>query len=404
MRKNAVNRELYPVAGGICAPKGFKAGGIACGIKEDGGRDLALILADRRCPVACVYTACGRQGNPITLTKKHVQSGYGRAIIANGGTANVFLPDGERLAREVCSLVSKYCNVLREEVAIASTGYVGKPLFLAPFERGIKRLSELLDADEGGGLAVAEALNNPHSQAVQLSFSFDLGDYRCKIGVIYKTSLCVSPDMATTLVFLTTDVNITPEMLQKALRTETKSTLNALRMGGGVSPNDMVCIMANGSVGNSLIDCVDSEYQKFTFALGETLKRVCRAITSRSPLTEKGIYCKITGVHSNQAARALAKRLVECKSVQRMLSSRADEAPDLESIFYALAEKDVVGFDSVRVYIQSEKGTFVLFEGGKRVPYAKESVAPLLDTGEAGLCVELEEGNYSAVAYGCVWK
>ena len=402
MRKNAVNRQLTPIVGGVCAPEGFSAGGVACGIRADGMLDLAAVVSEKRCPVACVFSTAKTVGVPIALTRKNIKSGYARAIVANGGIANVFQANGERLAQKICAIAAKKIDVLSEEVLLASTGEVGKVLSIEPFERGLDLLSTQLSPNEMGSSLASRALANAGAKVGQLAYSFELGDFTCRIGAVFKGTMHVSPNMATTLVFLTTDVCISPKMLQSALSASVKETLNLLNIDGQPSPNDMVCIMANGRAGNYVIDRADTEYQKFLFALRSVLTEVCRAIALGEQGDRKILFCRVAGAKSKQLARALSKKLVGLQGIRNMLACK-ELVLDLESVFYALAELEAVNtYEKVQISIRSQKGEMLLFEDGKRLPYNEERVLELLSCAEAGLCVQLNVGNYVSCAYGCI--
>lgn len=402
MRKNAVNRELTPIEGGVCAVDGFSAGGVACGIREDGALDLAAVLSDKRCPAACVFSTSQRVGAPIIITRKNIKNGYARVVVANGGIANAFLPDGERLAQKMCMLAEKSFHVLREETLVASTGVVGRALSMVFLERGFAGISSRMSADEEGSIAAAMALSDKQAKAGQLSYSFELGDFTCRIGAIFKGSMHVAPNMATTLAFLTTDVCISPKMLQFALATSVKETLNLLNIDGQPSPNDMVCIMANGMAGNCIIDRVDTEYHKFCYALRAVLTEVCRAIAAGENGDRKVTFCHVKGAKSKQLARCLSKKLVGSQGVKNLLYN-PEPVLDVESIFYALAELDCVNtYEKVQISLRSAKGELLLFEDGKRLPCSKERIIEVLSEKEVGVCVALNVGNYAACAYGCI--
>ena len=402
MRKNAVNRQLTPILGGVCAPEGFSAGGVACGIRGNEELDLAVVLSKKRCPVACVFSTAQKVGAPTVITRKNIKSGYARAIVANSGVANVFQADGERLAQKVCALAGKKLDVLSEETVLASTGEVGKPLRLDAFERGLTLAATQLFSNEQGSANAAKALSGATAKVGQLSYAFELGDFTCCIGVVFKGSMHVAPNMATTLAFLTTDVCISPKMLQTALSASVKETLNLLNIDGQPSPNDMVCIMANGRAGNYIIDCADTEYQKFLFALRSVLTEVCRAIASGENGDRKVLSCRVMGAKSKQLARALSKKLVGLHGIKQMLGGNTFSL-DLESVLYALAELDVVNtYADIQIYLHSDKGELLVFEEGRKLPYTRERIQEMLSSAEVGLCVRLNAGNYGSCAYGCI--
>ena len=391
MRKNGVNRNITAIDGGICAPDGFMVGACACGIRAQ-GEDLALLLSDSRCPTAAVYADGDFCGASSVISKKHLRDGYARAVVVNGGIANLFLPYGEKLADDICGLVEKAFVIRKEDVLIASTGETGKPLELKPFEKGVRELSTCLDRVSGGDKAV-RALIGADGIGKQLSFSFELGAFTCKIGALFKATAHVCPNMATTLVFLTTDVNISSEMLQKALLTATRETLNGINIDGISSPNDAAFIVANGKAGNYKIDCVDTEYKKFVLALQLTLTEICKAIIS-------GLLCEILSAKSKQIARELAKKIVGTSAIKRGL---ADGTVDIDGVLYILSElKAAKEFFDIKIAVKTSQTRLLLFEDGKKLPQNPALIKELLLGKEIFLEIDLSEGNFRSVAFGCI--
>ena len=395
MRKNSINRELRPIDGGVCAPEGYKANAVACGIKEDGSLDLAMILSERRCAVGCVYAQGNTLGGPVKVSKKNMRLGYARAVLVNGGVANCAGEKSEKFALSVCDLFFSH-GLERTEIVIASTGEIGKPLSIEPFKEGVKPLLDGLAASHENSLKAAKAIMTEDGQVKQLSFAFDLGDYPCKIGAIFKGGPQTSPNMATFLAFLTTDVNISTPMLQKALEAETRETLNQLNLDGVSSPNDTVCIFANGRAGNYKIDCEDTEYQKFTFALRSVLTEICR-ITAKDG-AKKVITCQTKGTRSKQVARSIAKAVVGASGVK---ASLAQGDIDVECIAYTVLENaERVKADKLQISVSSEKGEFVVYvDAGKVIP-SREVIGNILSASEVKITINLFDGNYSSLAFG----
>ncbi|MBQ8229894.1 MAG: bifunctional ornithine acetyltransferase/N-acetylglutamate synthase [Clostridia bacterium] len=396
MRKNGVNRQLRPVEGGVCAVTGFKANGISCGIKENGREDLALIVAEKRCPTACVYSTCERQGAPVVITKKHLKNGHAQAVLVNGGVANVYSKDGERLAETACRLVEKYVGVSKEDTVIASTGKIGKKLDISCFEKGIKSLGNALSATQEGSMAVVSAIKGEDGTAKHCAYAFSLGDFTGRIGGVFKGSLHGSPNMATTLVFLTTDVNISSEMLSRALCSEVKETLNMLQMGDTQSPNDTVCIMANGALGNCRIDRADTEYKKFTLALRGVLTEICKEIVKADG--EKTLCCKVTGARSKQTARTIAKTVV---GLQGLKTAVEQGETGVESIVYAVT--DCAGgadIAKLRVAFSSAGGEVTVFDEGIALNCAKDTLKRVFSAEELEVRIDAGEGNYASVGFG----
>ncbi len=397
MRKNGINRELRVIEGGVCAPTGYKANAVASGIRKDGSLDFGMIYSERRCSVACVYAAGKTVGAPVRVSKKNMRNGYVRAVLVNGGIANCIQEDGENLALSVCDLLFWH-TIERTEIVIASTGKIGEHLSLAPFEKGIKPLWEGLASSEKNSLKVAQAIRSEESEGKQLSFSFDLGDYPCKIGAVFKGGKNVAPNMATFLAFLTTDVNISTPMLQKALEAEVRETFNLLNLDGVASPNDTVCIMANGRAGNYRIDCADSEYKKFTLALRGVLTEICRATAKEG--AEKVLSCRVMGARSKEVSRAVSKTIAGLKVLKECIKRNE---MDVESIlFAALDAAKPLHAEELRIFLRSAGGEIALYEGERTLYPNKQTLERIYAAEEVEIGIDYREGNFQSLAFGCV--
>ncbi len=395
MRKNGINRELRPIEGGVCAPDGYSAGAVSCGIRPDGGKDFMMILSQRRCAVGYVGTTGINAGAPVKVTKKNMRMGYARAIIANGGIANALQEDGERLAFKTCDLFFSH-GLERTEIVLASTGEIGKPFPFRALQQGVKPLLEGLTSTDKGSRAAAQAVRGEYCEGKQLSFAFDLGDYPCKIGVIFKGGRQTAPNMATFLAFLTTDVNITTPTLQRALEAEVRETLNMLNVDGTPSPNDCVCIFANGRAGNYKIDCVDSEYKKFTIALRAVLAEICKSIAKDGG--DRMFTCRVRGAISKEVARSVAREIVGNQAVKSALKQGI---VDVKSVFYAaLAVGNMLKTERLRLAVKSVGGEIVLHEEGRSLPACAAILGEILSAEEIELSLTVGRGNYQALAYG----
>lgn len=399
-RKNAVNRTLFPVEGGVCAPEGFRAGSGTCGFKRNGDPDLALILPIRRCPAACVFSTSPKRGAPVLVSEKHIENGHAHAILVNGGLANVFQPRGERLAKDACRLVERYCSVVTEDVLVASTGYMGRQLNLDSFEVGIREAAQNLSSEPAAALSVAKAMAAEGVEPMQFAYEFELGSFLCHIGAAFKGNTQVSPNMATTLVFLTTDVNISPEMLKKALLYCVNETLNLTDLDGVSSPNDSAFILASGRADNWRIDCVDTDYKKFVFALKEVLRRVCIRMLCNVKDKPQHLYCRVYGARSTQVSRTLAKRLVRALGVKEQAKKGI---VNVENILSILAESGgVTDFDKVRISVTSEFGDAVVYEDGDRILAPCERLRHVFAAPQVQISVGLSQGNYTSTGYTCI--
>ena len=318
-RKNGVNRELYPIDGGVCAPNGFSANAVCAGFLPHSNKyDLALIASDKRCPTAAVYSTSAVVGAPIPVCKRHLKYGVSYGVIINSGIANVFQENGEDLAEKVCQMTANLLKVDRADILIASTGKIEPSLELKTFENALKNLTSGLESTHAGSLRAAQAITTTDKHVKQLSYRFHLGDFPCTIGAIFKGNQRVSPKMATTLGVITTDVNISPEMLQRAFSATARDSFNLLDIDGVASPNDMFCIMANGHAGNCKIEYADSEYKKFCYVLKEVALEICKKIATEG---ERGkvLTCRVLGSKSKQVARSISKKVATSTELKKAL-------------------------------------------------------------------------------------
>jgi len=396
-RKNGVNRELYPIEGGVCAPEGFLAGAVCAGFMPNVKRnDLALVVSEKRCPAACVYSTSAVVGAPVTVSKRHLKYGQSVAVLINSGVANVFQPDGEVLCEKVCQSVANLIKCDRADVLIASTGKIGKKLSLTTFESVLKPLANSLSANDSASFSAAQAIMTTDKRAKQLSYSFQLGDFTCKIGAIFKGNQRVSPRMATTLGVITTDVNISSEMLQRAFSTVAKDTFNLLDIDGVASPNDMFCIMANGRAGNCKIETMDTEYKKFSFILQEFAIKICKMIAKEGG-HEKLLVCRVQGAKSKQASRAIAKKIASSNELKKAIF---ENRMDRETLCCAIVDAGATDdFSALTISIKSSKGKIVFFEENQALMFSEMIMEELLNVEEVELTVDLSKGNFASVAF-----
>ena len=240
------------ISGGVCAAKGFKAGGIHCGIRKNRTkRDLALIVSEVKANAAAVYTTNAVKGAPLTVTKNNIADGKAVAIICNSGNANTCNANGIEIAEETCELLGDALKISAKDVVVASTGVIGQPLDIQPIKNGIPSLIDSLN--DNGSLDAAEGIMTTDTKVKEVAVEFEISGKTCRIGGIAKGSGMIHPDMATMLVFITTDCNISSEMLKKALSTDIENTFNMVSVDGDTSTNDMVCVLANGMAENEEI-------------------------------------------------------------------------------------------------------------------------------------------------------
>ena len=390
--------DIKLIDGGVCAASGFKASGVHCGIRKNKTKkDLALILSDTLCNAAAVYTTNLVKGAPLTVTKNHISNGKAQAGICNSGNANTCNANGIEIAEQMSNLVADELNINACDVVVASTGVIGQPLDIEPIANGMPSLAKGLSYSGSGD--AAEAIMTTDTVQKQIAVEFNLNGKTCKIGGIAKGSGMIHPDMATMLVFITTDVKISTEMLQKALSTDIQNTLNMLSIDGDTSTNDMVAVLANGKADNEEIVSDGEEFNLFMKALNTVTVNLCRTIAGDGEGATKLLECKVSGADSLQTAKTVAKSVV-CSSLLKAAMFGADAywGRVLCAIGYSKADVDV---NKIDVSFVSNKGEILVCKNGAGVDFSEEKAKEILLEKEIVININLNSGEYASTAWGC---
>ena len=386
------------IQGGVCAAKGFKANGIHCGIRRNHSKkDLALIVSDIPATAAAVYTTNLVKGAPLLVTKKNISNGTAQAVICNSGNANTCNANGIQIAEDMCALVAEAVQVSPDDVVVASTGVIGQPLDITPIAGGMEELTTGLSYE--GSSAAAQAIMTTDTVSKEIAVEFTAGGKTCRMGGIAKGSGMIHPNMATMLVFITTDAAISPAMLQKALSTDIASTFNMLSIDGDTSTNDMVTVLANGMAGNDEITCDGEDFRVFMQALNTITVSLCRMIAGDGEGATKLLECIASGADNVETARICAKSVI-CSSLLKaaMFGADANWGRVLCAIGYSGANVDV---SKIGVSFRSAKGEIPVCENGAGVPFSEEKAKEILLEKEIEILVSLGNGPYGASAWGC---
>ncbi len=385
------------VSGGICAAKGFTASGIHCGIRKNKiKKDLALIYSEKKANAACVYTTNLVKGAPITVTKNNVADGFAQAMICNSGNANTCNANGIEIAEQMCTLLADELKISAQDVIVASTGVIGQTLDITPIANGIPELVKNLKPDYSDA---ANAILTTDTVEKCISYSFDIGGKECYIGGIAKGSGMIHPNMATMLVFVTTDVAISSDMLQKALSEDVKSSFNMVSVDGDTSTNDMVSVMANGMAGNEEITCEGDAFDEFKKALNAVTTHLCRMIAGDGEGATKLLECVVTGAADKATAVTVSKSVI-CSSLFKaaMFGADANWGRVLCAIGYSGADVD---FNKIDVAFESCAGKITVCVDGAGVDFSEEKAKEILTQKEIRVLIELKSGNDTATAWGC---
>ncbi len=389
--------EITAIPGGVCAARGFAANGIRCGIRASSKkRDLALIVSERRCAAAAVYTANLVKSAPIRVTREHLADGYAQAVICNSGNANTCNANGVEIAQGMCALVERYTGVPAFDVIVGSTGVIGQPMSLEPMERGMAELASGLG--DNSNLA-EDAIMTTDTVPKEAAVEFEIEGVKCRLGGIAKGSGMIHPNMATMLVFVTSDCAITPQMLQRAVSEDVKTSFNMVSVDGDTSTNDTFAVMANGMAGNQVIDSKGADFDIFRAALHTVTVKLCRMIAKDGEGATKLLSCILSGAGEPETAKTVAKSVI-CSSLTKaaMFGADANWGRVLCAIGYSGADVDV---EKVDVSFRSRAGQVDVCKNGAGIPFSEEEAKRVLLEDEIDILVNLNDGDFSAEAWGC---
>lgn len=384
--------------GGVTAPKGFTANGIHCGIrKSKDKKDLALIFCEKECDTAAVYTQNLVCGAPITVTKNNISDGKARAVVCNSGIANTCNADGIEKAEGMCEITANALGISKSDIIVASTGVIGQPLDLEPVKDGINELVSGLN--KNGSDSAANAIMTTDTVKKEFACEFTLGGKPCHIGAISKGSGMIHPNMATMLAFITTDANISSEMLKSSLLEVVADSFNMLSVDGDTSTNDTVAILASGLCENERITEKNDDYRTFTLALSSICEKLVKLMAKDGEGATKLVECVVSGASDVKTAKTCAKAVI-CSSLVKaaMFGSDANWGRILCALGYSGVDIDV---HKVDVKFSSDGGEIEVCKDGSGIDFSEELAKKVLSCDEVYILVDLKSGVSCATAYGC---
>lgn len=386
------------IEGGVTAAKGFLAGGVYCGIRKNKTKsDLAMIYSEIPCSAAGAYTQNLVKGAPVVVTKKNLENGVAQAVICNSGNANTCNADGEEKAMQMCQIAGKALGIPAENVIVASTGVIGQILPIEPIVSGVPELVKTLSPT--GSDAAAEAIMTTDLAKKQVALKVTGAGVEFVIGGIAKGSGMIHPNMATMLGFLTTDAQIAPEVLAKALSLAVNDTFNMVSVDGDTSTNDMVSILASGKAEHAKIEADGETFALFAQGLKEICTALARMIAKDGEGATKLLVCHVEGAKDEAAAKAAAKSVI-CSSLVKaaMFGADANWGRVLCAIGYAGVPVDIAKVD---LDFESKAGTIAVCRNGAGIEFDEDVAKKILVEDEININVMLHDGDAAATAYGC---
>ena len=395
-----MNITMKQVEGGVCAAAGFSANGLNCGLNPDRNKnDLALIWSEKECTAAAVYTTNKVKGAPILVTKKHLAAtgNKARAVIVNSKNANTCNADGEEKAQMMCDLAAAELGIKADEVIVASTGVIGQKLPIEPIRDHVQELARGLSPQNHG--KAANAIMTTDTYAKETAVSFTLDGKTCTVGGMAKGSGMIHPNMATTLNFVTTDVAISSEMIQKALSEIVKVTYNCLSIDGDTSTNDTVLLLANGLAENPEITEKGEDYEIFKAALNYINTTLAKKIAGDGEGATALFEVKIIGAESKEQAVTLSKSVVTSSLTKAAIYGHdANWGRILCAMGYSGAKFDP---EKVDLFFESKAGKIQIIENGVAVDYSEEEATKILSEEAVTAIADVKMGDATATAWGC---
>lgn len=405
------------IDGGVCAAQGFKANGIQCGLAHKPltdtekntaesnnalpsakkKNDLAVIIADKECTAAAVYTTNKVKGAPIQVTKSNIADGKARGVIVNSVNANTCNADGVEKAEKMCELASDQFGLKPSDFIVASTGVIGQVLPIEPIEKGMPELCRGVSYE--GNSAAVEAIMTTDTMPKEVAVEFEINGKKCVMGGMLKGSGMIHPNMATTLSFITTDAAISPEYLQRALSDVVKTTLNMVSVDGDQSTNDMCCVMANGLSGIDEICSENESFAVFENALYVVMVNLARMMARDGEGATKLIECVCAGADDIKTAQTIAKSVITSSLFKAaMFGEDANWGRILCAVGYADADFDI---NKVDVYLASNAGKIAVCKNGTGVDFSEDEAKKILMEEEITVFINIGNGECSAAAWGC---
>jgi glutamate N-acetyltransferase/amino-acid N-acetyltransferase len=398
-------QSVKQIAGGVCAPQGFHAAGLHAGFKiRSKKKDLALIYSEAMCAAAAAYTTNKVKGATLKVTMDHLADGRAQAVIINSGYANTLAPNGMEIALRTCELTGEALGLDPGDVVVCSTGVIGQPPMIEPFEKYVPRLAKIVTGGDAqakhyGSSEAAEAIMTTDTVKKEIAVEFLLGGRTCRIGGIAKGSGMINPNMATMLAFITTDADVAPDILREALKEDINHSFNQISIDGDTSTNDTVVIMANGRAGNRRITRVGRDFAVFAAALNTVTVALAKMLAKDGEGATKLIECRVVGAPTDEIGMRIAKTVIQSDLVKTAIfGSDANWGRILCAIGYT---QGTFNTDNVDVVLASRGGRVTVCRNSFAVGFDEDKAKTVLGEDEVQILVNLHDGMAEAEAYGC---
>lgn len=392
---------MKTIEGGVTAAKGYKAAGTSAGIKKNGKMDMALITSEVPCVAAGTFTTNIVKAAPVKWDQNIVYNHpYAQAIVCNSGVANACTgTEGYGYCSETAKKAAEVLGIDADSVLVASTGVIGQQIPIDKIKAGVEKLAPMVLPTLEGGTLAAQAIMTTDTVKKETAVSACIGGKEVTIGGCCKGSGMIHPNMCTMLCFLTTDVDISKELLQKALSASITDTFNMVSVDGDTSTNDTVLLLANGLAGNEKITEENEDYKAFCDALNEVNTYLAKAIAGDGEGATALFEVKIVGAESKEQAVTLAKSVVTSNLTKAAIYGHdANWGRILCAMGYSGAQFDP---EKVDLFFESAAGKIQIIENGVACGYSEEEATKILSEPAVTALADIKMGDATATAWGC---
>ncbi len=301
---------MKSMKGGVTAPLGFKAAGVACGIKKSGLPDMAIVISDPPAKAGCMFTTNAVKAAPVVVSMENCRQKNIAGVVINSGNANACTGgDGLENARAMCALTADVLGVKENKVLVASTGIIGVPLPMEAVKKGIR--AALLKANAKGGTAAATAIMTTDKTPKEAAAEVNIGRKTVRIGGMAKGVGMIAPNMATMIAVMTTDADICAKALDQAVREAVDVSFHCISIDGDMSTNDTVNVLANGAAGNTHILRNSKAYESFTDGLIEVMSKLAEMMVRDGEAATKFVKITVDGAGCHTDAKTVAMAVAD---------------------------------------------------------------------------------------------
>ena len=395
------NTDIKIIDGGVTAAKGFKAAGVAAGIKYTGRKDVAMIFSEFPAQVAGMFTSNVVKAAPVLYDMEIVESSpYVQAIVANSGIANAATGEpGLAICRKTARASAQALGIPENAVLIGSTGVIGEQIDTGKIEKAAAELAKSLSDTRQAAADAEAAIMTTDTVPKEIAVRVNIGGHTVTVAGMSKGSGMIHPDMCTMLAYICTDCNISKEMLEKAAHADIPDTFNMITVDGDTSTNDTYLVLANAAAQNPKIEGPGADFDKFFEALHTVNAHLARAMAKDGEGATALFEVKVSGADTRENAKKLAKSVAGsslCKAA--VFGHDANFGRILCALGYSGVTFDP---DKVSIDYVSRAGAVTVFKHGLKASYSEEEATAILSEDEVTAVIDMKEGTADATAWGC---